>query len=94
MLREPLGDDEASNLIRHIALAGKVTYDRHFIKAMADDDLTMADCLNVLRAGWVEFSEYENGAWRYRKRTNRIVVVVEFTAETELYCVTTWRKRS
>jgi hypothetical protein len=91
MLTEPLSNDAAGKLIRQIAATGNVMYLPHFVKAMADDGLTMADCLNVMRAGWVESAEYENGAWRYRKRTNRLMVVVEFASETELVAVTTWR---
>ena len=43
-----------------------------------NDDLTMVDCANVLRAGVVEEPEFERGTWRYRVRTQRIFVVVAF----------------
>ena len=32
----------------------------------------MVDCANVLRAGFVEEPEFENGTWRYRVRTAKI----------------------
>jgi hypothetical protein len=53
--------------------------------------LTTADIENVLRAGRVEMSEYENREWRYRVRANRVGVVVAFESETELLVVTVWR---
>ncbi len=58
---------------------------------MADDGLTAVDVENVLRAGWVEMSEYENREWGYRVRTNRIAIVVAFESEAELTVVTVWR---
>jgi hypothetical protein len=36
----------------------------------------------VLRGGWVEPAEWENGAWRYQVHTARIVVVIEFECGT------------
>jgi hypothetical protein len=69
----------------------EVFFTPHAQKAMADDDLTTVDVENVLRAGWVEMSEYENREWRYRVRTNRIAVIVAFGSETELTVVTVWR---
>ena len=60
---------------------------------MARDALETTDIENVLRGGWSEPGEWENGAWRYRIRTARIVVVVEFVDETELVVVTAWREK-
>jgi len=59
---------------------------------MQSDDLTIVDCINVLRGGFVDPAEWENGAWRYRVHTARICVVIEFESETELVLVTAWRK--
>jgi len=60
---------------------------------MAKDDLNMVDCVNVLRGGVVEQPEFEHGTWRYRVRTNRIVVVAAFRSATVLTVVTAWRIR-
>jgi hypothetical protein len=62
----------------------------HAQKFLTDDGLTTVDVENVLRAGWVEVSEYENREWRYRVRTNRIAVIVAFDSETKLTVVTVW----
>jgi hypothetical protein len=92
-LKEPLGNDEAKKLIGEIARTGTVTFVPHAIKAMADDNLTAVDCTNVLRGGWVEFSEPHGAEWRYRIRTARIVVIVAFESRGELRVVTVWRMR-
>jgi hypothetical protein len=58
---------------------------------MAKDQLTTQDALNVLRAGVVEPSEFVNGSWRHRVKTNRICVVVTLSSETEAIVITAWR---
>jgi len=88
---ELLGNQEAQKLVREILKSGTVFFTPHGQKAMADDGLTTVDVENVLRAGWVEMSEYQNREWRYRVRTNRIAVIVAFDSETELTVVTVWR---
>jgi hypothetical protein len=47
----------------------------------------------VLRAGVVDPAEFENGSWRYRVRTQMIVVVTAFRSETEIRVVTAWRMK-
>ena len=92
--REPLTASEAKKLIRQIHEHGIVTFaDPHALNALADDGLDTGDAINVLRGGVVEEPEFENGAWRYRVRTARICVVVEFESEAELIVVTAWRIR-
>ena len=88
---EPLDNQKAQAVVREIVRTGTVTFTKHALVALKDDKLTTVDATNVLRGGWVEFSEWENGAWRYRVRTQRIVVVVEFESERELVVVTSWR---
>jgi hypothetical protein len=41
----------------------------------------------------VEPSEFENGSWRHRVKTNTICVVVALVSEKEAVVVTTWRMR-
>ncbi len=43
--------------------------------------------------GVVEEPEWENGAWRYRFRTQRILLVVQFLSEDEVLVVTAWRTK-
>jgi hypothetical protein len=90
---EPLSPPEAKRLIREILAGGEVVSSRHATEEMKNDDLTMVDCINVLRGGIVEPAEWENGTWRYRVHTQRIWVVVAFRSETRLVVVTAWRSK-
>lgn len=83
--------ERAKELIRAIVKSGIVTTGSHARSQMATRKLDMADVLSVLRGGWVEEPELENGSWRYRVQTNRQCVVVEFRSETEIEIVTAWR---
>ncbi|MFO0686926.1 MAG: hypothetical protein U0234_32985 [Sandaracinus sp.] len=62
--------------------------------------------MNVLRAGIVRDPEWENGSWRYRVETAKMLFVAAFDPEVdampgddddlgdlELIVVTGWRKR-
>ena len=81
---EPLDAVAARQLIRRIVKTGTVTFTNpHSMKAMRDDNLVQIDVLNMLRGGWVEEPEYENGAWRYQVRTQKIVVVIEFDGDED-----------
>lgn len=91
-MHEPLDPTRARRLIGDILRRGHtVSFSHHACKEMAKDDLSTVDCINVLRAGVVEPGELEKGTWRYRVRTNRIMVVVAFGSETHLRVVTAWR---
>ncbi len=92
-MREPLSPPEARRLIRAILATGEVVSSRHATREMEKDDLTMVDCINVLRGGVVEPAEWENGTWHYRVHTQRIWVVVVFRSEKRLVIVTAWRTR-
>ena len=91
MLKEPLDPDRARRLIGAILEKGSVFFSSHSEEALADDDLSTVDAVNVLRGGKVESPEFERGTWRYRVQTQRIVVVVVFRSETEFVVVTAWR---
>ena len=91
--REPLSSPDARRLILEILTVGEVVSSRHAADEMAKDDLTLVDCINVLRAGFVEPAEMERGTWRYRVHARRISVVVTFRSETRLVVVTVWRSR-
>ena len=90
---EPLREADARQLIRRILEDGSVLASEHAAREMAADELTMPDCFSVLRAGWIEPPEFENGSWRYRVMTQKVVVVVAFMSESELLVVTAWRKK-
>jgi hypothetical protein len=92
-MHEPLTPDTAKRLIRHILDAGTLSYSRHSMDEMLADGLTTLDCVNVLRAGFVQPAEREHGGWRYRVQTARIVVIVAFRSAVHLVVVTAWRLR-
>lgn len=92
MLNEPLKSDQARLHIRMILKCGITRFTRHANLEMVKDGLSQVDVVNVLRAGLVENSEFINGSWRYRVRTNKIYVVVCFRNETTLIVITAWRK--
>ncbi len=89
----PLDPGRARQLIRKILASGEVSFSKHALKEMEEDDLTTQDCINVLRAGVVEPSEFEHGTWRYRVRGGWIWVVTAFRSETRLVVVTAWRRK-
>lgn len=68
-----------------------MTFSRHALEELAEDDLTTVDAVNALRGGVVGPGEFERGTWRYRVRTARLVVVIAFRSQTELVVVTGWR---
>ena len=90
-MQEPLAPDDAKRLIREILASGDVRFSRHATEEMASDDLEALDCINVLRGGFVEPAEFENGSWRYRVLAQRMAVVVAFRSERALVVVTAWR---
>lgn len=92
MLKEPLEPGKARRLIQEILEKGSVTLSGHAESALADDRLSVPDAINVLRAGVVEPAEFEKDSWRYRVRTQKIVVVVAFRSASELRVVTAWRQ--
>ena len=93
-MKEPFNRNEARKLIQEICTTGVVESSRHAREELAKDDLDMFDVTNVLRAGKIlEEPELENGTWRYRVHTERMVVVVAFVSESKLKIVTAWRKK-
>jgi len=90
-LKEPLDCASAAILVKRILASGTVSYSRHADEQMAERDLTMADCVSVLRGGWCRESQEENGTWRYCMTTQRMQVVVAFVSEDEIVIVTAWR---
>jgi hypothetical protein len=103
----PLKAAEARKLIRRLLDEGKLVSPgkgTHARKEMEKDGLTDLDAVNVLRGGVVREAEWENGSWRHRVETPKMVFVATFDpevetlpgededlGETELVLVTGWR---
>jgi hypothetical protein len=91
-VNEPLPPAEAkAAALKILAEGGTVAFSKHSREEMAKDNLNDQDALNVLRGGVVDPAEFENGSWRYRFRTSRMVFVIAFRSESELRVVTAWR---
>ncbi len=84
MLREPLTTTAAKALARKILVHGATRFSGHGLKEMKKDSLSEADAINVIRAGVARPAELENGSWRYRFETQKIVVVVSFRCPDDL----------
>ncbi len=82
----PLKATDARKLIRRLIDEGKFVPPgarSHARAEMQKDGLTDVDAVNVLRAGVVREAEFENGSWRHRVETQRMVFVVTFDPEPE-----------
>lgn len=88
---EPLGNAEVDKRVRTILQNGTVGFTEHARKQMAGRILSDRDIVNVLRGGRCDGCDFEDGTWRYRVRTQQIVVVIAFRNETQLTIVTAWR---
>ena len=89
---EPLQQAAVRKVVRQILEEGEVEFWRHAEEEMAKDRLSQADCINVLRGGWPDAPEFESGRWRYRIRTTKICVVIQFESDNHLAVVTVWRE--
>ena len=92
-MNQPLSAAQARKLAREILENGNVVFTNHARKEMAADQLDSLDVINVLRGGAYSEAEWENGGWRHRAFTQRIVVVIEFEHELELVVITAWRNK-
>lgn len=88
---EPLTPTEAKKRIRVILDTGTVDLTTHAREELQKDNLGAGDALNVLRAGIVEPAELVGTVWRYRVRTARMYVVVQFRSDVQLLVITGWR---
>jgi len=83
----PLKAPDAKKLIRRLLDEGTFVppgAGSHARREMEKDSLTDLDAVNVLRGGIVREGEWENGSWRYRVETPRMVFVVAFDPEVDL----------
>jgi len=91
-LDEPLSQKAAVKLTLEIVLSGNVTYSKHALKEMEEDNIEVLDVRNVLRAGIMsKAAEWENESWRYRMTTAKFAVVFVFRSKAEIKVVTAWR---
>jgi hypothetical protein len=85
----------ARKRISTIRSSGTVNVWNHCKDELAADGLDTVDLDNVLRCGTIDEEPelHDTGAWRYRVKTFRMCVVVQFDAEDELSVVTAWRMK-
>ena len=91
MLDEPLTPPQVKHLLRCVLNEGDLEFSSHALQEMQKDKISELDLVNVLRGGWPEPGEYENGSWRYRVSTSRITVVISFRDNSWIVVVTVWR---
>jgi hypothetical protein len=89
--QEPLRPAEARRLLRAILATGEVVFTNHALDEMAQDGISQAQAIGVLRSGVVEPAEFERGSWRYRVRARQTYVVASFRSEAAAVVVTAWR---
>lgn len=88
----PWDPAQARQIIRPILDSGVLSFSKHARQRMAERDIKEVDCVNVLRAGWPEPGEYENGSWRYRVQTQRMCCVVAVPDIHRVVVISVWRK--
>lgn len=89
--QEPLRPAEARRLLPAILAKGEVVFTNHALDEMAQDGISQAEAIGVLRSGVVEPAEFERGSWRCRVRARRTYVVASFRSEVAAVVVTAWR---
>jgi hypothetical protein len=70
-----------------------ISFSKHALEEMENDNLRTGDILNVLKAGKIfDAPEFENGSYRYRIQTQKITVVIAFRKPNHVVIVTAWRE--
>ncbi|MFP5492104.1 MAG: DUF4258 domain-containing protein [Bacteriovoracia bacterium] len=70
-----------------------ISFSKHALEEMKNDNLKTGDILNVLKAGKIyDAPEFENGSYRYRIQTQKITVVIAFRKPNHVVIVTAWRE--
>ena len=98
--KEPMNAGTARQVFRRILDFGEVSWDggpnSHFLQRLRERDLEVADCMNVLRAGFLaQPAEYNatHQEYRYTVATPNITVVVALASDNEVFLVTAWRNK-
>lgn len=76
---------------------GNVHYLGHCLKELKKDSLETVDLLNILKSPDCRIltdPEIENGCWRYRVGTQKIMAVISFSSKNGFVVVTAWRNKS
>ena len=94
VLAEPVAPDALRRIIREALATGTVSFSRHACGELEKDRKTTGDAINVLRGGVVRAGERENGSWRYRVETARLVVVIAVRSQSSIVVVTAWKVTS
>jgi hypothetical protein len=79
----PLRGTDARKLLRRVLSEGNTRFTKHARIELKKDDLSDVDAVNLMRGGHVDEAEFENGGWRYRVRTQRMFLTVEFEPEQD-----------
>lgn len=92
-----LGRTQAKKLLAEIlnrSGSNKISFSKHCLEELKNDDLTTVDVFNVLKAGQIyKDPEFIDGAYRYRVETNNMLVVISFLSPDFIRCITAWRKK-
>lgn len=72
--------------------SGSVVLTPHFQRAVIADGILPTMARTMITSGFVQFSEFVDGSWRYRFLCGRTVVVVAFRGEDELRFVTFFKR--
>jgi hypothetical protein len=90
-VHEPVKPSKLKRILLAALASGEVWFSKHGRQRMMDHDMTEQDCKNVLRAGrWLDCN-FEHGSWRYRWRTQNMVVLVAIVDAQSVSVVTAWR---
>lgn len=92
-----MNKEEARKLVSKIANKHSVNirFSKHALDEIKKDNLTISDILNVIKSSHSRIlsdAEFENGSYRYRLETAKIMVVIAFISKDCLVVVTSWRK--
>lgn len=86
---------QALKLLRRVMQQNpcNVVFSKHAEEEMDKDDLSKVDVLNVLLSpsARIEEPEFVRSSWRYRVKTERIVVVIVFSSSNDgVTVITVW----
>ncbi len=92
-MNEPVSDALLSKILADVRQFGQLGFTPHARLRMTEHDMDEQDVVNVLRGGRSDGCDFENGSWRYRVSTSRMMVVVALRSESHAVVVTVWRMK-
>ncbi len=70
-----------------------LSFSKHGLHQMKERNIRTGDILNILKAGDIyQDPELENGTYRYRVETHKMIVVIAFRKPNHITVITAWRK--